>query len=276
MATFPSSNASLDTETASLFLKFASRLNHHNQSPIGSPHLASTSAAVPGTHTPSHSANRSHLPSPEPQSPDQPLLTEHTLTDQEREVFQFLHERFVLHQQQKQHQQALETEQTSYHALQDDTHMDDNLSEYNDELRQEYTFDDASTSSPSGFEPTLPKSSIVASQPVRTNSNTTLLSPTSPNGDVASFAAPKKYKCTLCPKDFERPSTLKTHMNSHTGNRPYSCRREGCEWKFTVLSNLKRHERRCGLGEYARRPNYGKGVGGGAGVRNQEYGQDEE
>ncbi len=55
----------------------------------------------------------------------------------------------------------------------------------------------------------------------------------------------RRYECTLCHKKFTRPSTLRTHMNSHTGERPYACTAEGCGWKFTVLSNLRRHMRVC-------------------------------
>ncbi|KAJ3231823.1 hypothetical protein HDU81_003515 [Chytriomyces hyalinus] len=56
---------------------------------------------------------------------------------------------------------------------------------------------------------------------------------------------PRRYMCNVCSKRFTRPSTLRTHMNSHTGERPYSCPSKGCDWKFTVLSNLKRHMRIC-------------------------------
>ncbi|KAI9350936.1 hypothetical protein BDR26DRAFT_851803 [Obelidium mucronatum] len=58
-------------------------------------------------------------------------------------------------------------------------------------------------------------------------------------------SVPRRYMCSVCSKRFTRPSTLRTHMNSHTGERPYHCPSKGCEWKFTVLSNLKRHMRIC-------------------------------
>ncbi|KAJ3403534.1 hypothetical protein CcCBS67573_g06154 [Chytriomyces confervae] len=56
---------------------------------------------------------------------------------------------------------------------------------------------------------------------------------------------PRRYLCSLCSKRFTRPSTLRTHMNSHTGERPFVCTAAGCGWKFTVLSNLKRHLKIC-------------------------------
>ncbi|KAJ3047122.1 hypothetical protein HDU99_009578, partial [Rhizoclosmatium hyalinum] len=58
-------------------------------------------------------------------------------------------------------------------------------------------------------------------------------------------SVPRRYMCSVCSKRFTRPSTLRTHMNSHTGERPYHCPSSGCDWKFTVLSNLKRHMRIC-------------------------------
>ncbi|KAJ3413257.1 Eukaryotic translation initiation factor 2-alpha kinase [Chytridiales sp. JEL 0842] len=72
-------------------------------------------------------------------------------------------------------------------------------------------------------------------------SPTSTRSPTRPQRDPT----PRRYACVHCPKRFTRPSTLKTHMNSHTGERPFACENAGCGWKFTVLSNLKRHMRVC-------------------------------
>ncbi|KAI9255972.1 hypothetical protein BY458DRAFT_519736 [Sporodiniella umbellata] len=54
-------------------------------------------------------------------------------------------------------------------------------------------------------------------------------------------AAPRRYKCTVCPKRFTRPSSLATHMHSHTGEKPYECVHEGCGRRFSVVSNLRRH-----------------------------------
>ncbi|KAI9104128.1 hypothetical protein DFS34DRAFT_572613, partial [Phlyctochytrium arcticum] len=48
------------------------------------------------------------------------------------------------------------------------------------------------------------------------------------------------YTCPHCAKHFSRPSSLRTHINSHTGEKPYSC---PCGRKFSVLSNLRRHGR---------------------------------
>ncbi|OLY78006.1 Zinc finger protein [Smittium mucronatum] len=53
----------------------------------------------------------------------------------------------------------------------------------------------------------------------------------------------KRYMCEVCKKLFARPSTLSTHMHSHTGEKPYHCDWEGCGKKFSVMSNLRRHQK---------------------------------
>ncbi|KAJ2713922.1 hypothetical protein H4S00_005299 [Coemansia sp. D1744] len=53
----------------------------------------------------------------------------------------------------------------------------------------------------------------------------------------------KRYVCEVCQKLFARPSTLTTHMHSHTGEKPYECTWDGCGKRFSVMSNLRRHQR---------------------------------
>ncbi|KAL1954810.1 hypothetical protein VTO42DRAFT_540 [Malbranchea cinnamomea] len=53
----------------------------------------------------------------------------------------------------------------------------------------------------------------------------------------------KKHKCKICDKRFTRPSSLQTHMYSHTGEKPYACDVEGCGRHFSVVSNLRRHKK---------------------------------
>lgn len=77
-----------------------------------------------------------------------------------------------------------------------------------------------------------------------------------------SSSTQKKHKCKVCDKRFTRPSSLQTHMYSHTGEkrkyltlipRPLStvlipaiafqCEVEGCGRHFSVVSNLRRHRK---------------------------------
>jgi uncharacterized Zn-finger protein len=71
----------------------------------------------------------------------------------------------------------------------------------------------------------------------------------------------KKHKCKVCDKRFTRPSSLQTHIYSHTGEKrkfffllyfirglilvfaAFACEVEGCGRHFSVVSNLRRHHR---------------------------------
>jgi hypothetical protein len=54
-----------------------------------------------------------------------------------------------------------------------------------------------------------------------------------------------RYVCSTCNKAFSRPSSLRIHSHSHTGEKPYRCTQPGCGKAFSVRSNMKRHERGC-------------------------------
>lgn len=53
-----------------------------------------------------------------------------------------------------------------------------------------------------------------------------------------------RFECTWCFKQFSRPSSLRTHIHTHTGEKPFRCAQSGCGRRFNVLSNLRRHEKR--------------------------------
>lgn len=55
----------------------------------------------------------------------------------------------------------------------------------------------------------------------------------------------KSHACPTCQKTFDRPSTLRLHLNSHTGNKPFCCAHSGCQAAFSVSSNRNRHEKTC-------------------------------
>lgn len=65
---------------------------------------------------------------------------------------------------------------------------------------------------------------------------------------LAFGQAPDRYSCKTCNKSFSRPSSLKIHMHSHTGEKPHVCPHKGCHRTFSVRSNMKRHEKSCTAG----------------------------
>ena len=75
------------------------------------------------------------------------------------------------------------------------------------------------------------------------------LGPPAPQSMMGQFSSKlsantqKKHKCKICDKRFTRPSSLQTHMYSHTGEKPFSCDVDGCGRHFSVVSNLRRHKK---------------------------------
>ncbi|KAF9478450.1 hypothetical protein BDN70DRAFT_808829, partial [Pholiota conissans] len=62
------------------------------------------------------------------------------------------------------------------------------------------------------------------------------------NGGVGGGTG-KKHVCPTCFKRFNRPSSLRIHVNTHTGATPFCCPWPNCGRKFNVNSNMRRHYR---------------------------------
>ncbi|KAH7344973.1 hypothetical protein B0J17DRAFT_637812 [Rhizoctonia solani] len=88
--------------------------------------------------------------------------------------------------------------------------------------------------------PTPSAASILADQGGNSRASRPF-APFPPGGMKQKGSGPKRHACMVCDKDFDRPSTLRAHMSTHTGERPHLCPVKGCGKRFSVSSNLRRH-----------------------------------
>lgn len=101
---------------------------------------------------------------------------------------------------------------------------------------------------PANFPPPIPSPSSQANVPIDPQMSSTPYQhhhhyPVS-NGSPY-MQTTDRYQCPTCSKAFSRPSSLKIHSYSHTGEKPFRCKFDGCGKEFSVRSNMKRHEKGC-------------------------------
>ncbi|KAJ7736144.1 hypothetical protein B0H16DRAFT_1326654, partial [Mycena metata] len=63
------------------------------------------------------------------------------------------------------------------------------------------------------------------------------------NDDLGTGREGKRHVCPTCSRRFNRPSSLRIHVNTHTGAQPFLCPHPGCGRAFNVNSNMRRHFR---------------------------------
>ncbi|KAJ5787827.1 hypothetical protein N7457_002817 [Penicillium paradoxum] len=109
--------------------------------------------------------------------------------------------------------------------------------------------------------PQMPTVQVQAHQPQPQSHTSALISPVTPAWQHHHYFPPStsapyqqnhdRYICRTCHKAFSRPSSLRIHSHSHTGEKPFRCTHAGCGKAFSVRSNMKRHERGCHSGRPA-------------------------
>lgn len=110
---------------------------------------------------------------------------------------------------------------------------------------------------PYGYSTQEAGNELRVNSPLASNHTSELAGPAAGDGPVEEIdeedneygEEKRRHPCPRCGKRFNRPSSLKIHLNTHTGAKPYQCPFPGCGRTFNVSSNMRRHFR-----NHARRP----------------------
>ncbi|CAJ0643053.1 3507_t:CDS:2 [Entrophospora sp. SA101] len=110
------------------------------------------------------------------------------------------------------------------------------------------------------LQPNLPRISTISSNltstPTTKHFTPKSLHPLSCSPTTSSNCNGNRYQCQYCSKRFSRPSSLRIHTYSHTGEKPFVCSEPGCGRKFSVQSNMRRHLRVHKLGRPVKKTRY--------------------
>ncbi|KAF9323117.1 hypothetical protein BG006_001746 [Podila minutissima] len=76
-----------------------------------------------------------------------------------------------------------------------------------------------------------------------TSSSSSSSSTSKASRPLADTIEKRMHPCTFegCSKSFTRAFNLRSHLNTHNGERPHKCPEEGCDWDFVRRHDLDRH-----------------------------------
>lgn len=67
--------------------------------------------------------------------------------------------------------------------------------------------------------------------------------------DLTSSDKYRQYLCEICGKSYTQSSHLWQHLRFHRGVKPFACKEENCNRRFTIRPDLNDHIRKCHTGE---------------------------